>query len=98
MSVDKLIDFKPQNASKTPFREPSSAISDLLKFAFSPKKREKTVNVSIRFLSDSEKLRKGKKLNHPRRQYTRKHDYVIPLMSALFLINSKISSKASINR
>ena len=56
--VVKLIDFKPQTASKAPFREPSPAISHLLKFAFSPERREKTVNVSIRFLTDSKLLRK----------------------------------------
>ena len=72
MLVVKLIDFKPQTASKTPFREPSPAISHLLKFAFSPEKREKTVNVSISFFTDSKSLRK--KLNHPRRQYTKKPD------------------------
>ena len=58
MSVVKLIDFKLQTASKTPFREPSPAISHLLKFAFSPEKRENTLNVSIRFLTDSQSLRK----------------------------------------
>ena len=47
------MDFKPQTASKIPFREPSPAISHLRKFAFSPEKGEKTVNVSIRFLTDS---------------------------------------------
>ena len=56
--VVKLMGFKLQTASKTPFREPSLAISHLLKFAFSPEKREKTVNVSVRFLTDSESLRK----------------------------------------
>ena len=53
------MDFKPQTASKTPFREPSPSISHLLKFAFSPEKREKIVNVSIRFLTDSKSLRKN---------------------------------------
>ena len=58
VSVVKLIDFKPQTASKTPFREPSPAISHLLKFSFSPEKRENTLNVSTRFLTDSKLLRK----------------------------------------
>ena len=57
MSVVELMDFKPQAASKTSFGEPNPAISYLLKFAFSPEKREKTVNVSIRFLTDSKSLR-----------------------------------------
>ena len=37
------MDFKPRTASKTPFREPSLAISHLLGFAFSPEKGENTV-------------------------------------------------------
>ena len=41
VSVVKVMDFKRQTASKTPFREPSPEISHLLKFAFSPEKREK---------------------------------------------------------
>ena len=41
VSVVKLMVFKSQNASETPFREPSPAISHLLKFAFSPKKKYK---------------------------------------------------------
>ena len=53
----KLMDFKLQTISKTPFREPSPAISHLVKFAFSPEKREYTLNVSIRFLTDNELLR-----------------------------------------
>ena len=52
------MDFKLQTASKTPFREPNSAISHLLKFAFSPEKREYTLNVSIRFLTDNKTLKK----------------------------------------
>ena len=40
VSVVKLMDFKPQTTSKTPFREPSPAILHLLKFAFSPEKGE----------------------------------------------------------
>ena len=39
VSVVKLIDFKLQTASKTPFREPSLAISHLLEFDLSPQKR-----------------------------------------------------------
>ena len=58
VSVVQLMDFKPQTTSKTPFREPSPTISHLLKFACSPEKREKTVNVSIRFVTDSKSLRK----------------------------------------
>ena len=46
------MDFKPQTDSKTPFREPSPAISHLLKFACSPEKREKTVDVSIRIIRE----------------------------------------------
>ena len=72
VSVVKLMDFKPQTASKTPFREPSPAISHLLKFAFSPEKRENTLNVSIGFLADNKSLRK--KLNHLRRQCTKNND------------------------
>ena len=52
------MDFNQQAASKTPFREPSPAISHLLKFAFSPEKRENTLNASIRFLTDNKSLRK----------------------------------------
>ena len=58
VSVVKLMDFNPQTASKTPFREPSPAISHLLKFAFSSEKRENTLNVSIRFMTDNKSLRK----------------------------------------
>ena len=53
VSVVKLMDFKRQTASKTPFREPSLAILHLLKFAFNPEEREYTLNVSIRFLTDN---------------------------------------------
>ena len=52
------MDFNPQTTSMTPFREPSPAISHILKFAFSPEKRENTLNMSIRFLTDNESLRK----------------------------------------
>ena len=58
VSVAKIMDFKPQTASKTPFREPSPAISHLLKFTFSPEKREYTLNVSIRLLTDNKSLKK----------------------------------------
>ena len=58
VSVVRLMDFKLRTAFKAPFREPSPAISHLLKFAFNPKKREETVNVPIRFLTDSKSLRK----------------------------------------
>ena len=72
MLVVKLIDFKPQTASKTPFRELSPAISNLLKFPFSPEKREKTVNVSFRFLTDISDS--GKKLNHRESSIQKRHD------------------------
>ena len=58
VSVVKLTDFRPQTASKTPFWEPSPAISHLMKFAFSPEKGENNLNVSIRFLTDNKSLRK----------------------------------------
>ena len=92
------MDFKPQTASKTFFREPSPAISHLRKFAFSPEKRENTLNVSIRFLTDSKSLRK--KVESSAKAVYKKAwlKIVIPLMSASFLINSKRTSKASINR
>ena len=59
MSVVKLMGFKPQTAYKTPFKEPSPAISHLLKFSFSPDKRENTLIVSIRFLTDKKSLTKN---------------------------------------
>ena len=52
------MDFKPQTASKTPFKELYPAISHLMKFAFSPEKRKNTLNVSIRFLTNNKSLRK----------------------------------------
>ena len=58
MCAVKLMDFKRQTASEAPFREHSPAISHLLKFAFSPEKRENTFNVSIRFLNDKKPSRK----------------------------------------
>ena len=58
MSVVKLMDFNPQTASKIPFREPSPAFSQLLRFAYSPEKRANTLNVSIRFLTGNKSLRK----------------------------------------
>ena len=51
------MDFNRQSASEAPFREHSPAISHLLKFAFSPKKRENAFNVSIRFLNDKKPSR-----------------------------------------
>ena len=92
------MDFKPQTASKTFFREPSPAISHLRKFAFSPEKRENTLNVSVRFLTDSKSLRK--KIESSARAVYKKAwlKIIIPRMSASFLINSKRTSKASINR
>ena len=53
MSVVKLMDFKQQTASKTPFREASPAMSHLLKIAFSPNKKKKTLHVSMIFLTDN---------------------------------------------
>ena len=69
-----------------------------LKFAFSPEKRENTVNASIRFSNDNKSLRK--KVESSAKAVWKKAwlKIVIPLMSALFLINSKRTSKASINR
>ena len=58
VSAVKVMDFKPQTASKNPFREPVPAISHLLEFAFSSEKREKNVNVSVRFLTHSKSLRR----------------------------------------
>ena len=92
------MDFKPQTASKTPFREPSPAISHLLKFSFSPEKREKTVNVSIKFLIDSNSLRKNAESSAKAVYKKVWLKIVIPLMSALFFINLKRTSKAGINR
>ena len=58
VSIVKLMDFNPQTASKTPFGESSLAISHLLKVAFSPEKREDTLNVLIKYLTDNNSLRK----------------------------------------
>ena len=57
VSIVKLMDFNPQTASNTPFREPSPAISHLLKIAFSPEKRENILNGLIRLLTDIKSLR-----------------------------------------
>ena len=57
MSVVKLMDFNRQNASKTSFREPTPAISHLLKFAFSPGKKRKYFKC-FRFLTGDKSLRK----------------------------------------
>ena len=83
---------------KTPFREPSHAISHLLKFAFSPQKRENSLNVPIRFLTDNESLRK--KVESSAKAMYKKNMIkdCYSSMSALFLINLKRNSKASINR
>ena len=89
VSVVKLIDFKPQTASKTPFREPSPAISHLMKFAFSPQKRETTLNVSIRFVTDNKSLRKRVESSAKAVYKKAWLKIVISLMSALFFINSK---------
>ena len=64
--------FKQQHASKTHFREPSPAISHLLKLPFSPKKRENTLNVSIRFLIDNKSLKK--KVESSTKAVYKKHD------------------------
>ena len=66
MSFVKLMNFKPQTPSKTPLRERSPSASHLMKFVFSPKKIESTLNV----LTYNKSLRK--KLNHPRKQPTKK--------------------------
>ena len=98
VSAIKLMDFKLQTAFKAPFREPSPAVSHLLKFAFSPEKRENTLNVSIIFLTDNKSWRK-KVESYSKAVYRKAWlKIVIPLMSALFLINSKINSKANINK
>ena len=52
------MDFNTQTASKASFRKPSPAISHLSNFAFSPEKRENTLNVSIGFLTNNKSLRK----------------------------------------
>ena len=51
--------YKQQTASKTPIQEPRPAVSHLLKFAFSPEKRENTLKVFIRFLTNNKSLRKN---------------------------------------
>ena len=80
------MDFNLQTASKTSFREPSPAISHLLKFAFSPEKRENTLNVSIRFLTDNKLLRK--KVESSAKAVYKKAwlKIIVPLMLALFWI------------
>ena len=87
------MDFNPQTASKTTFREPSPAISHLLKFAFSSEKRENTWNVSITFLTDNKSLLR-KKVESSRKVVYKNTwlKIVTPLMSPLFLINSKRTS------
>ena len=92
------MDFKPHTDSKIPFREPSAAILHLLKFAFSPEKREYTLNVSIRFLTDNKSLKK--KVKSSAKVVYKKSwlKIVFPLVSALFLTKSKRTSKAIINK
>ena len=77
------MDFKLQTASKTPFSEPSLAILHLLKFSSS---------------SENKLLRK--KVESSAKALSKKAwlRIVISLMSALFLINSKRTSIASINK
>ena len=96
VSVVKKIDFQPQTASKTSFREPSPAISHLLKFALRLEKREHTLKVSIKSLTDKTSLRK--KVESSAKVVYKKAwlKIVISLMSALLLINSQRTSKASI--
>ena len=69
-----------------------------LKFALSFEKRENTLNVSIGFSNYNKSLRK--KVESSVKAVWKKVwlKIVIPLMSALFLINSNRTSKASINR
>ena len=52
------MDFNLQTTSKIPSREPSPTTSHLLKFAFSPKKRQNTLNMSTKFLTDNKLSRK----------------------------------------
>ena len=66
------MEFKSQTASKTSFKERSPAISHLLKFAFSPGKRENTLKVSIKFLTDNKSLRK--KVESSAKVLYKKHD------------------------
>ena len=98
VSVAELIDFKPQTAFKTPFREPSPAISHLLKFAFIPEKREYTLNVSIRLLTDNKSLREKVESSTKAVYKIAWLKIVVPLMSSLFFINSKRTSKSNKNK
>ena len=59
VSVVRLLDFKPQTVSKTPFRKASLAISHFLKSAFSLEKQKNTLKVFIKFLTDNKSLRKN---------------------------------------
>ena len=92
------MDVKPQTVSKTPFREPSRAISHLLKSDFSPEKRGNTSNMPIRFLTYNKSLRKKVESFTKAMHKIARLKIVIPFMSALFLINSNRTSKAIINR
>ena len=92
------MDSKLQTTSKTPSRESSLAISHLLKFAFSLKKSENTLNPSKRLMTHNKSLRK--KVESSVKVVYKKAwlKIVILLMSALLLINSKRTSKAIVNR
>ena len=92
------MDFKPQTASKTLFREPSPAISHLLKFAFIPEKRKYTLNVSIRILTDNKSLRKKVESSTKTVYKIAWLKIVIPLMSALFFVDSKRTSISNKNK
>ena len=60
VSIVKLMDFKPQTACNTLFREPSQVKSHLKKFVFSPKKKkENTLNFFIIFLTNNKELKKN---------------------------------------
>ena len=50
------MDFKPHTGWK-PLSE--NLVQQLLRFAFSTEKRQNTLNVSVRFLTDSKSLRKN---------------------------------------
>ena len=92
------MDFKLQTVSKTPSRELSTAISHLLKLAFTPEKRENTLKLLIRFLTDNKSLSKNVESSAKAVYKKIILKIFIPLMSAKFLINSKIAFKTGINR
>ena len=95
VSVVKLTNFKPQTVSKILFREPSPAISHLLKFAFSHEEIENTFKVFIRFSTDNKTLRKN--VESPAKAMYKKVclTIVIRLIIAYLFINSKRTSKVS---